>query len=177
MAVTCVPVAINGKESTMTAKSAQLSRRQALRHFAGGAVAATVGVCSIAATEAARRWCLADPVLRIAGQSVHVYIGSTLEMLESATDKIRLTVTLPLGVRGRLSDIAADFGEGYDVRFSSSSTLVATGSHVPMLVNVYCPARDSTLPVTVDVAPVGTGAVSAATGSGTANTWIKVRAG
>jgi hypothetical protein len=161
----------------MHTTSTRFSRRHALRLFTGGAVAATVGLRSALSTEAARRWCVADPVLRIAGQEVHVYISSPPEMLQSATDKIRLTVTLPSLVSGKLIDIESDFGEGYDVRFYTSSSLVATVGHVPMLIAVYCPARDSSLAVNVKVAPVGTGPVSAASASGTANTWIKFAAG
>jgi hypothetical protein len=98
-------------------------------------------------------------------------------MLRSATDKIRLTVTLPIGIRGKLDDVLADFGEGYDVRFRESSTLQVVNGKVPVLVAVYCPARDSTLPVSVEFAPVGDGPLSPGSASGTANTWISYRAG
>jgi hypothetical protein len=157
--------------------SSPLSRRRALGLFAGAALAAVPAFRFATEAEAARGWCRADPLLRIAGQYAHVYITSTSAMLRSATDKIRLTVTLPLGVRGRLDDVLADFGEGYDVRFRESSTLQVVNGLVPVRVAVYCPARDSTLSVTVEFAPVGDGPLSPGSAAGTANTWISFRAG
>jgi hypothetical protein len=153
-----------------------LSRRRAL-HLLGGAALAAMPVFRLAGeVDAARSWCRADPLLRIAGQSVHVYISSTTAMLQSATDKIRLTVTLPSGVEGRKLDVLADFGKGYDIRFLSSSTLKVVNGRVPVLVAVYCPARDSTLPVIVDFAPVGTGPLTAGSTTGTANSWVSLLA-
>lgn len=158
--------------------SAQLlSRRRALR-LLGGAALAAVPVFRLAGdASAARSWCRADPLLRIAGQDVHVYITSSIAMLNAATDKIRLTVTLPSGIRGKLVDVLADFGKGYDVRFLSSSALQVVNGQVPALVSVYCPARDSMLPVTVEFAPVDTGPLTPASATGTANAWILLRAG
>ena len=154
-----------------------ISRRRALR-LLGGAVLATVPALRLAdEAEAARGWCRADPLLRIAGQSVHVYITSSTPMLRSATDKIRLTVVVPYGVRGRLIDVLADFGEGYDVGFRESSTLQVVDGRVPVRVSVYCPAQDSSLPVTVEFFPVGDGPLSPGSASGTANSLITFRAG
>ena len=154
-----------------------LTRRRALRLLGGAVLAAVPAVRFAGEATAARAWCRADPVLRIAGQRAHVYISSPAEMLESATDKIRLTVTLPPRVEGRLLDIAADFGEGYDVRFATSTALQVAGGKVPVLIAVYCPARDGALPVVVELAPVGTGPLAASTAQGSANAWISLRAG
>jgi hypothetical protein len=158
--------------------SAQLlSRRRALRLLAGAALAAAPAFRFAGEASAARGWCRADPLLRIAGQYVHVYITSTTAMLRSATDKIRLVVTLPSGVSGKKVDILADFGEGYDIRFQTSSTLQVVNGRVPVRVAVYCPARDGTLPVIVDFAPVGTGPLTAGSSTGTANSWVTLLAG
>ena len=158
--------------------SGRHTRRAAARLLAGGALALAAGLARRPQrAEAARAWCRAEPVLRIAGQLVHVYIASYVEMLEAATDKIRLTVTVPVGVRARLEDIPADFGEGYDLRFAESKTLQVSNGRVPVLLAVYCPATDSTLPVVVDFAPEGTGPLTPAGASGFANAWITFRAG
>jgi hypothetical protein len=156
--------------------SQTISRRRALRLLGGAALAAIPALRLASEAEAARGWCRADPLLRIAGQFVHVYITSSSTMLQSATDKIRLTVFVPTGVRGKLVDVLADFGEGYDVRFRESSLLHVVDGQVPVIVSVYCPARDSSLPVMVEFAPVGDGPLSPGSASGTANSLITFRA-
>ena len=161
----------------MSTTTPGISRRHALRLLGGGVLAAAIGFRTSSSTDAARSWCRADPVLRIAGQKVHVYISSPPEMLKSATDKIRLTVTLPPRISGKLIDIEADFDEGYDVEFKTSKSLVATDDKIQMQIAVYCPARDSSLPVMVEVVPVGDGPVPFATASGNANSWIRFSAG
>jgi hypothetical protein len=82
-------------------------------------------------------------------------------------------VTLPVGIDGNIEDVLADFGEGYDVRLSTSRSLRATSGRVPVRYAVYCPARDGSLPV-VEVARVGSGRLSASSASGTANAWVSV---
>jgi hypothetical protein len=154
-----------------------LTRRNALRLLGGVALAAVPALRLTGEAAAGRSWCRADPVLRIGSQTAHVYITSSIAMLKSATDKIRLTVTLPRGVEGKLIDILADFDEGYDVRFTTSSALIAAGGKIPVQLAVYCPARDGTLPVTVEFVTVGTGPLVSGSAAGTANTWISLRAG
>jgi hypothetical protein len=126
---------------------------------------------------AARGWCRADPILRIGGQKAHVYITSPRAMLRSATDKIVLIVTIPDEVDGKLVDILSDFDEGYDVDFESSSTMHVVDGMIPVRAAVYCPARDDTLSVSVEFAPVGDGPLSAGYADGSANSWIIVTTG
>jgi hypothetical protein len=156
----------------MVSADTVVSRRKAMRLFAGGSLALSAIALEYGSAIAARGWCLADPVLRIGEQSAHVYISSLSAMLSSATDKIILQVTLPVGIKGQLETINADFGKGYRVRFFESSNLVATRSHVPVQLAVYCPARNTALPVNVDFTPVGDGRLTAASTAGTADRWI-----
>ena len=160
----------------MAPATPRVTRRAALR-LVGGAVLALPAALNGRDADAARAWCRADPVLRIAGQTAHVYIASYVEMLEAATDKILLRVTVPVGVEAKLEDILADFGEGYDVRCVESSRLRATRARVPVEIAVYCPARDGSLPVVVDFAPQGSGRLAPAGASGTANAWVRFQAG
>lgn len=98
-------------------------------------------------------------------------------MLASANGKIRLSVTLPRRIEGKLIDIVSDFDEGYDVQFTSSASLQTVDGRIPVEIAVYCPARDGSLPVHVEFSPVGTGPLTWATAQGSANQWIALRAG
>ena len=151
-----------------------LTRRRAFR-FVAGATLSTLATSRFGKDAlAARGWCRADPLLRIGGQRTHVYITSSRAMLNSATDKILLNVTLPPGVDGKLLDILADFGEGYRVRFYSSASMQVVDGHIPVRLAVYCPARDSSLPVTVEFAPNTPGQLTVGNASGFANSWISL---
>ena len=153
-----------------------LTPRTMFRLLGGTALAAVPAWRLAEEATAGRTWCRADPVLRIAGQTAHVYITSPVEMLKSATDKILLRVTLPRGVEGTLTDILADFGRGYDVRFATSSALTVADGVIPVQLAVSCPARDATLSVTVEFAPVRDRPLISTTGGGTANAWITLLA-
>lgn len=154
-----------------------LTRRRAIQLVSGAALTGLGLTRQSDDALAARGWCQADPLLRIAGQQAHVYITSSRTMLRSATDKILLNVTLPRGVDGKLIDILSDFGEGYDVEFYSSRDMQVVDEMVPVRLAVYCPARDSSLPVTVEFVPVGDGPLSVSNAAGTANDWILVTTG
>src|SRR5262245_47565601 len=127
----------------------KISRRQALQLMCGAAIVTLATSVSTGEVSAARGWCRADPLLRIAGQQVHVYISSPNDMLRSATDKIRLIVMTPPGIEARKISILADFGKGYDIRFVNISSLQVVNGRAQVRLSVYCPARDSTLPVNV----------------------------
>src|SRR4051794_13369250 len=148
------------------------SRRQVFQLVCTGAIASLAPSIFRGNASAARGWCRADPLLRIAGQQVHVYISSPTAMLQSATDKIRLTVMLPVGVEGRKLDVLADFGKGYDIRFLTSAGLMVVGGRVPVVVSVYCPALDASLPVEVVISPVGSGPLASASATGSANSLV-----
>jgi hypothetical protein len=147
----------------------RISRRQALQVIDSATFATLTAVVGSGKASAARGWCRADPLLRIAGQYVHVYISSPNEMLQSATDKIRLIVMLPPGVAARKISIRADFGKGYDIRFVTVSTLKVVKGRVPVVFTVFCPARDSRLSVNVEFTPVGSGPLVGASSTGSAN--------
>ena len=153
-----------------------MTRRSALR-LAGIAAALPAGLAVLGKADAARGWCMADPVLRIGGQTAHVYISSPIAMMSSATDKILLRAALPSGVSGKLIDILSDFDKGYDVRFTTSSALKVVNGQIPVALSVYCPARDASLAVSVQFAPIGTGPLTSASAAGTADAWITLQAG
>jgi len=128
---------------------------------------------------AARGWCRFDPVIMVDGQLADVFVGSTLEMLLSATGPVKIEVIIPTGSNGYVILTDLGFLKGYSIVFKQSSSLVRTATHTQIQVRVYAPAKSSTLPVTVTFAPrslssslwqilIGTSA------SGYANQWVSL---
>ena len=149
--------------------------RRAVGRLLGLAALSLPAALRVVDARAATAWCRSDPVLEIDDRLAHVYISSPVEMLAAATDKIRLTVTVPHDAHPGLEDILADFGHGYDVRFNKTRRLRATAEGTPVEISVCAPARDGTLPVVVEFAP-GVGAHATAAARGTANAWILLAA-
>jgi hypothetical protein len=102
---------------------------------------------------AARGWCRFDPVIMVDGQLADVFVGSTLEMLLTATGPVKIEVTIPTGSTGFVVLTDLGFLKGYSIVFKQSSSLVRTSRHTQVQVRVYAPAKSSTLPVTVTFAP------------------------
>ena len=74
-----------------------LNRRRAIQLASGAALTGLGLTRSSRDTSAARGWCQADPLLRIAGQEAHVYITSSRTMLRSATDKMGVRLSSTIG--------------------------------------------------------------------------------
>ncbi len=117
-------------------------------------VAALVLATSVAAphAEAARGWCKVDPVILVDGQLADIYVGSTLEMLASATGPIKIEVLIPKGSKGAVILTDLGFLRGYKITFVQTSKLTRTKKHTQIQVRVYAPSKKS-LPVTVTFAP------------------------
>jgi hypothetical protein len=144
-----------------------------LRRFAIAPLIALLALLIVAAPASAGvAWCSRDPVLKVNGQVVDVLVSSYTGMTASANGPLRLTVTVPSGVSA--SVIASDngFGYGYTISVKTSTTLKASSTSIPVRVEVYAPAKDSTLPVKVDITPRSTGPVHGVSVQGHANQWV-----
>jgi hypothetical protein len=132
-------------------------------------------------TEAARGWCLADPVVMIDGQLADIFVSSQLAMLTSANGPIKMVITIPKGSRGIVVLTDLGFLRGYNISFQESTSLKKTKTHTPVVVSVYAPSKKS-LPVTVTFAPrsLSRGLIAVLFGmsaSGTSNSWVKLSTG
>src|SRR5947209_7551337 len=111
---------------------------------------------------AGKLWCRGDPVLKINGYVTDVALSSYNSMRTAANGPARIIVTLPVGVSGGVYATDQGFGRGYDIRFNSSAALKVTSTSIPIVVAVYAPASDPTLPLLVEVTPRGASPLTAA---------------
>ena len=143
-------------------------------------IALTLAVLGLVLTgspaQAGKGWCRVDPIVIIDGEIADVFVGSTLSALLTTTGPIRMVVTVPPGTQATklISDLG--FGRGYDFRFAESSDLVATEDGIPVRVDVYVPATDDSLPVSVYFAPRLLGILWPASVDGYANSWVSLTA-
>jgi hypothetical protein len=145
--------------------------------MAAGAVLAGAG---INAASAGRSWCRVDPVVMIDGQLADIFVSSSLKMLlGQATGPIKMHVYIPEGSSawGVLMDLG--FGRGYDIDFIETSDLQREKYHTPVIVEVYAPAKDSSLPVSVTFAPRSLGSslkdiLFGTSADGYANEWVRL---
>src|SRR5215217_9508544 len=114
---------------------------------------AALAGAGINAASAGRSWCRTDPVVMIDGQLADVFVASDIAMLLKATGPVRIRIYIPQGSRGWVALTDLGFGKGYDISFVETADLVRDGRHTPVIVEVYAPSRDSSLPVTVTFAP------------------------
>lgn len=155
-----------------------VSRRTFLRAAGGGATTlAATQLLDAPGASAGRAWCRVDPVVLIDGQLADIFLGSSTEMLLSATGPIKLRISIPEGSRGRVVLTDLGFGRGYDIAFSRTAALTRGDGRTPVIVEAYAPARADSLPVTVTFAPRTLDSSLAdilfgMTAEGTANQWI-----
>jgi hypothetical protein len=155
-------------------------RRFSRRTFAAMAAGAVLAGAGINAASAGRSWCRVDPVVMIDGQLADIFVSSDLKMLlGQATGPIKIKVSIPEGSRGWvvLSDLG--FGRGYDIDFIETSDLARVNRRTPVIVDVYAPAKDSSLPVTVTFAPRTLSSslkdiLFGMSADGNANEWIRL---
>ena len=139
---------------------------------------------SIAAphAEAARGWCLADPLIMVDGQLADVFVSSQVAMLLTASGPIQMVITIPKGSKGVVILTDLGFLRGYKITWAYSDKLVKTKKHTPVSVSVYAPNKGKTLPVTVTFAPrtLSSGLIKILFGTsvtGTSNSWVTLHTG
>jgi len=138
------------------------------------AVLAALVLCAAAPGAGARpAWCKKDPIVQVDGQTANIVISSHATMDEAATGPVEVVVTAPTGVEAVLRATDDGFGgHGYVVRFAASDALANTAHALQVRVEVYAPAADSSLPVTVEFLPRGAGRLAAGSAAGSANSWV-----
>lgn len=153
-----------------------LTRRRVIR-LAGAAMAAALPIATFAnGAEAGRGWCRHDPVVKIDGQVVDIWVSSYQEMYDLATGAVIVVVKVPKGATAELLAVDQGFGYGYDIRFETSDNLTRNSAHTQVRVSVYAPASTKELPVRVEFSPRSTGPLSEYESEyGTANSWVVIK--
>ena len=124
-----------------------------------------------APASAGRAWCRSDPVVIINGSIADVFISSSLLAPLQVTGPTQVVITLPENASIlAISDLGFLHGEVVTVKRSSALHVTAQG--VEFMIDVYVPAKNTALPVTVDFAPRILGILWPASASGTSNQWI-----
>jgi len=121
---------------------------------------------------AARAWCRTDPLVVIDGTIADVFVSGPLLAPLTVTGPTKMIVTVPEGVKTQLILTDLGFLRGYDVKFEQSSELQKTDKGVEVRVEVYVPARDSTMPIKVEFSPRLLGLLNPDGVEGTANQWM-----
>lgn len=126
---------------------------------------------------AAISWCRTDPVFKIDGQVVDVWVASDVAMKSAATGPTAITVTIPPASSAQCIAKDRGFGYGYTIVIETSEALKKTAVLTPMIVSVSVPSSDDTLPVKVNLAPRSPGGVLGGTAVGLANQWVTLATG
>jgi hypothetical protein len=155
-----------------------------LTHVAFSLLAALVLSMAVGNThaDAARGWCMVDPVIMVDGQLADVFVSSDPAMLLRASGPIEMVISIPTGSRGVVILTDLGFLKGYKISFKQSSALVKTRTHTPVIVSVYAPNRGDQLPVKVTFAPrtLSSGLLAILFGksvSGLSNSWVTLKTG
>jgi hypothetical protein len=153
-----------------------LSRRKAVQAIGGAFVAGWVIATSAHPAAAGRTWCKFDPVLKIDGQVVDIFVSSVVEMKRLATGPTKIIVELPYGSSGSVCAVDSGFGGwGYDIEFDVNQNLAKSDTHTQVDILVLQPAAEKSLPVIVEFTPRGVGVLERASAvTGTANKWIAI---
>ncbi len=120
-------------------------------------------------------WCRTDPAVAIEGRPADIFVAAPLDAPLLVTGPTRIEVTVPPGIDVMLIASSLGFGQGETVEFAESPSLKATAERVDVLIRVYVPATDDTMPVLVEFAPEVVGILAPASAEGTANAWISLR--
>lgn len=132
--------------------------------------------------DAARGWCMVDPLIMVDGQLADIFISSDPSMLLKASGPIQMVITIPKGSKGQVILTDLGFLRGYKITFEHSSKLTKTKSHTQIQVSVYAPNRGGKLPVKVTFAPrsLNSGLLDILFGqsvTGKSNSWVTLKTG
>ena len=132
--------------------------------------------------DAARGWCMADPLIMVDGQLADVFVSSDPAMLLKASGPIEMVISIPVGSKGVVILTDLGFGRGYKISFKQSSALKRTSTHTQVQVSVRAPNTGSSLPVKVTFAPrtLKSGLADILFGqsvTGYSNSWVTLKTG
>lgn len=132
--------------------------------------------------EAARGWCMADPLIMVDGQLADVFVYSDPAMLLKASGPIKMVITIPTNSKGAVILTDLGFLRGYEITFKHSSALKKTRTHTQVQVSVYAPNSGAKLPIKVTFYPrtltSGLGDILfGKSATGLSNSWVTLNTG
>lgn len=98
-------------------------------------------------------WCKSDPVVLVDLTLADVFTSAQISDLNKVTGATQIVVITPHDVFATLATPGVGFGHGEFVTFEQSWGLKKTYSGIQIMIKVYVPASDSSMPIRVDFAP------------------------
>jgi len=120
-------------------------------------------------------WCRSDPVIVVNLTLADVFTSAQISDLTKVTGATQIIVVTPTGVFANLATFGVGFGYGEFVTFEQSPSLKVTPTEIQVIIKVFVPAIDSSMPIQVDFAPRVVGLLSPVSGEGYANSWLVLR--
>jgi hypothetical protein len=137
-----------------------------------GALALLTAVMPVAASKG---WCRTDPIVSIDGRTADIFISGPETAPLQVTGPNLVYVIVPVGVPASLVATDMGFGHGTETNFLESSSLKVTEEGVEVLIGLYVPANDDTMPVRLEFAPLLVEMLRPVSVEGTANTWLTLK--
>lgn len=122
-------------------------------------------------------WCQSDPVVIIGDDLTDIILSAPADAPLKVTGPNEIVVTIPDSLSGSVVSLPAGFGKGESVTVVQSPDLAANPGMIEVIIQVFVPASDDTMPVRVEFAPRGVGLLGPARAEGVANTWITLHTG
>ena len=122
------------------------TRRHALRLLTGGALALAPALPPREAG-AFRGWCRTDPIFRIGGQRLHLWVAvrcpSQREASRLSRGPIAVVLAVPVGVAAVRLDANPGFGDGFDVAIEDGLDLTPRDGAIPVRLWVEIPFAET----------------------------------
>lgn len=130
---------------------------------------------SAAPASASVGWCRSDPVVIVNLTLADVFTSAQIEDLPKVTGATRIVVVTPVEVFVTLATPGLGFGYGEFVTFEKSNSLKMASSSIPVIVKVFVPSTDSSMPIRIYFAPRIIGLLQPMSAQGYANSWVVLR--
>jgi uncharacterized membrane protein YjdF len=130
---------------------------------------------SAAPASASVGWCKSDPIVVVNLTLADVFSSAQIQDLSKVTGSTRIVLVTPMDVFATLATPGLGFGYGEFVTFQRSPYLHVTRTHIDVIVKVFVPSTDSSMPIRVYFAPRIVGLLQPMSAEGHANSWVVLR--
>lgn len=120
-------------------------------------------------------WCKSDPVVTVNLALADVFTSAQIEDLSKVTGATQIVLVTPVEVFATLATPGLGFGYGEFVTFETSPSLDVTPTNIEVIVKVFVPSTDSSMPIRVNFAPRIVGLLQPISAEGHANSWVVLR--